>query len=128
MNTATVTAPSLDEFFAAEALLPLSVEGMPQGLFCKLLSLEEINVAMADHENQLRVGAQLLALCIVDEAGNPKTTVQQWLKLSFKKSDIVQRAIREVSLINGLAKADEVEELGNDSAPTGDCDSSSNSA
>lgn len=110
----------LQDFLAADAPVPLKTDGFDDDLYCRVLSLDEMNSVLGDGVNQLQIGARLLALCIVDKAGAPLTTVQNWLDLPFSKNAAMQALIKDVSVINGLAQADEAAELGKSSGPTGE--------
>lgn len=111
---------NLHDFLQSDAAVRLKADGIDDELYCKILSLDEMNNVLVGTDNQLQIGARLLSLCIVDKDGNAKTTTQNWLDLSFRKNAQVQALIKEVSVVNGLVQADEAEDLGKPSEPTGD--------
>jgi hypothetical protein len=120
----------IQDFLAAGDLQPVRVDGeLVEGVKCRLLTLDEVSALIGDGvKNAVKFGASLLAVALVDPDGNPVGDAATWLRMPFRQQSKFEALVNEVSRINGLLQAAQVEDLGKSSETTGASDSSSNSA
>lgn len=120
----------IQDFLSGGDLQPVHVNGeVVEGVQCRLLTLDEVSTLLGDGvKNAIKFGASLLAVALVGPDGKPVADVGTWLRAPFRNNDRFQALVSEVSRINGLMQAEQVEELGKSSGTTGASDSSSNSA
>ena len=120
----------IQDFLASSDLQPVYVNGeLVEGVQCRLLSLDEVSALIGDGvKSAVKFGAALLAAALVGPDGNPVGDAATWLRMPFRQQSKFEALVSEVSRINGLLQAAQVEELGKSSETTGASDSSSNSA
>lgn len=116
------------------APVPFTVEGIDEELFCKIITVEEASSMSISTDEQnspgsgFRFAARLLAKCLVDSAGAPRTTEDAWLHVPVSAQKGLTRLVDKIREINGMLGTDEVKDLGNASGATPAPDSSSSSA
>lgn len=120
----------IQDFLDSSELQPVYIDGeLVEGVRCRLLSFEEVTALIGDGvQNAVKFGAALLTACLVNDEGKPVCEADAWLRMPFAKKQQFEALFTEVSRINGILQAKQVEELGKSSETTGASDSNSNSA
>lgn len=120
----------IQDFLDSSELHPVFVEGeQVEGVKCRLLLFDEVMSLLGDGvKSTIKFGAELLSISLIDDDGKPVSDAATWLRMPFRNQGRFEALVREVSRINGLLQAEQVEELGKSSGTTGASDSNSNSA
>ena len=126
----------LEDFLAPvpTAPVPFNVDGIDETLYCKIITVEEASSISISPDEQVtpgsgfRFAARLLAKCLVDVDGKPRTDESAWLNVPVSTQKGLTRLVDKIREINGMLGGDEVKDLGNASGATPASDSSSSSA
>lgn len=112
---------NLTEHLDSTAVVPFSVDGLTETLYCGVLTLEDLG-ALLGMNRQANGGVDftvaLLSRAIRNADGTPRLTAEQWRRVPAKLHKLLSAIAKRVQEINGLLSAEEVKELGKDSAAT----------